>query len=55
MRPYDDRILRGVDEDGGEFAGLVHAEGGGEEVALFGSEWADGFAGFRLRIVGDGW
>lgn len=30
--------LSGVDEDGGEFAGLVDAEGGVEEVALGGGE-----------------
>ena len=34
MRFQDWRGLGGVDEGCGEFAGVVHAEGGGEEVFL---------------------
>jgi hypothetical protein len=45
--------LRGVDEDGGEFAGLIDSEGGGEEVALFLGEGADGFGFFGGCIFGD--
>ena len=51
--PHDDGVLRGVDEDGGEFAGLVHAQGVGEEGALFAREGADGFGGLRGCILGD--
>lgn len=37
--PRDERRgLAGVDEGGGELAGLVDAQGGGEELALLGSE-----------------
>jgi hypothetical protein len=43
---YDDGVLGGVDEDGGEFAGLVDAQGGGEDVALFLGEGADGLGFF---------
>lgn len=38
---YDGR-LGGVDEDGGELAGLVDAQGRGEEVALLLGEGTDG-------------
>lgn len=53
MRAHYDGILGGVDEDGGELAGLVHAEGGGEEGLLVWSEGADGFGGLLLGIVGE--
>lgn len=55
--PHDDGVLRSVDEDGGEFPGLVHAQGGGEEGALFAGEGADGFGGLGgciLRDLGGG-
>lgn len=46
---HDDGVLRGVDEDGGEFAGLVNAQRGGEEVPLFLRKGAD-----RLYFFGRG-
>lgn len=51
--PHDDGVLGGVDEDGGEFAGLVYAQGGGEEGALGGGEGADGFGFLGGGIFGD--
>lgn len=50
---HEQRGLRGVDQDGGEFAGLVYAEGGGEEGALGLGELVDGCGGFGRRR-GDG-
>ena len=45
--------LGGVNEDGGQFAGLVYAQGGGEEGALLGGELVDGLGGGG-RSGGDG-
>jgi hypothetical protein len=42
MRAHNDGVLGRVDEDGGEFACLVYAQGGGEEGALVGGERAYG-------------
>jgi hypothetical protein len=55
VRPHDDGVLRGVNEDGGEFAGLIYAQGGGEEGALFAGEGADGLGGLGGCILGDLW
>lgn len=40
----EDGDLSGVDENGSEFAGLVDAQGGGEELLLFGGEGPNRFA-----------
>jgi hypothetical protein len=53
MRSYDDRILRSVYQDGGEFACLVHSQSRGEEVTLLLGEGTDGFSFFGGGIVGD--
>lgn len=42
MRAHEQRGLRGVDEDCGQFTGLVHAQCRGEEGALVGGEFVDG-------------
>ena len=42
MRAHEQRGLRGVDENGGQFTRLVHAQCGGEEGALVGGEFVDG-------------
>jgi hypothetical protein len=49
VRAHENGVLGSVDEDGGEFAGLVDAQGGGEEVALLLGEGAD-----RLFFLGGG-
>jgi hypothetical protein len=51
VRAHQDGVLRSVDEDGGEFAGLVYAQGGGEEVALLLGKWADGLFFFGGGIM----
>jgi hypothetical protein len=51
VRAHQDGVLRSVDEDGGEFAGLVYAQGRGEEVALLLGKWADGLFFFGGGIM----
>lgn len=53
VRAHEHGGLCGVDEDGGEFAGLVDAQGGGEEGALVRGEFVDGF-GEVGGVGGDG-
>lgn len=48
VRACEDGGLRSIDENCSEFASLIHAQGGGEEVSLLLGEFVDGLSGIGV-------